>query len=208
MLQTASNEGSALDDCREFAQRINKGAARMIQLVDDLLRFSQTNSREIQRKHVEVAALAQEAIDDVVPVERRAQVHLAVPEGAEVLADAPMLKVALHNLLSNALKFTRGTPAPRIVIGHERSQGEDHLWVSDNGVGFDPKHKEQAFGVFKRLHQADQFEGTGVGLAIVHRIVTKHGGRAWAESTPGLGTTIHISVPNEVSGSGSFKKVA
>jgi signal transduction histidine kinase len=121
-----------------------------------------------------------------------------VDQGAEVIADAPMLKVVLHNLISNALKFTRNSSAPAITIGHRREGDRDHLWVMDNGVGFDAKHKDQVFGVFKRLHTADQFEGTGVGLAIVHRIVTKHGGEVRADSAPGAGATIHISLPNNL----------
>jgi signal transduction histidine kinase len=103
--------------------------------------------------------------------------------------------VALGNLLSNAIKYSRDVPSPEIEIGH-RMEGQQHLlWVKDNGVGFDGNHSDQVFGAFKRMHRTDQFEGTGVGLAIVQRIVTKHGGRAYAESEPGKGTIITISLP-------------
>ena len=110
-----------------------------------------------------------------------------------------MLKVALHNLLSNALKFTRNKELPAIAIDHIPEAEHDHIVVRDNGVGFDAQHKEQAFSVFKRLHTADQFEGTGVGLAIVQRIVGKHGGEEWAESALGQGTSIHIKLPRALS---------
>ncbi|HRH38800.1 MAG TPA: ATP-binding protein, partial [Flavobacteriales bacterium] len=87
--------------------------------------------------------------------------------------------------------------APHIIISHDPEVGSDHIRITDNGVGFDQKHKDQAFGVFKRLHSAEQFEGTGVGLAIVQRVITKHNGKVWAESEPGKGTTIHILLPKE-----------
>jgi len=178
-----------------FTERIAKGAQRMIDLVDDLLRFSQTNNRELECGPVDLHTLMTNVIDDQVMTERQAQVSIDVAPGARVLADAPMLKVVLHNLLSNALKFSRTSDAPRIVLAHREEDDRDIISVSDNGVGFDPKHKEQVFGAFKRLHQAEQFEGTGVGLAIVHRIITKHQGQVWAESAEGKGTTIFLALP-------------
>jgi PAS domain S-box-containing protein len=182
-----------------FTDRIQKGAQRMIDLVDDLLRFSQTNTRELQAGPVDLAALVTSVIADQVPDDRLSQIELAIEPGTEVLADAPMLKVVLHNLLSNALKFSREQSRPHIVLSHRRSDGRDVISVKDNGVGFDPKHKEQVFGAFKRLHQPEQFEGTGVGLAIVHRIIAKHGGQVWAESGIGAGTTISLALPTSQS---------
>ena len=191
------NEQSAPEarEERELVHRIHKGAARMLQLVDDLLRFSHTNTREVQRAEVSVLELVKETIADHVPSDRLQQVHIEVSHGSTLSADKAMLSVALGNLLSNALKYTRGTASPAIVVGH-RIDGEQHvIWVTDNGVGFDSDKTDQAFGAFKRLHRADQFEGTGVGLSIVQRIVAKHGGRAMAESAPGKGTTVTISLP-------------
>lgn len=178
-----------------FTERISKGAQRMIDLVDDLLRFSQTNNRELECAPVDLRTLMTHVVQDQVVPERQSQVELEVAEGTQILADAPMLKVVLHNLLSNALKFSRRNDAPRIVLAHRSEDDRDIISVSDNGVGFDPKHKEQVFGAFKRLHQAEQFEGTGVGLAIVHRIITKHQGQVWAESAEGKGTTIFLALP-------------
>lgn len=190
-LASERNDAEAL----AFTERITKGANRMIDLVDDLLRFSQTNTRELEPAPVKLRSLVEQAISDQVPEERRPQVHLDMQPDTEVLADAPMIKVVLHNLLSNALKFSRTQDAPRIVVAHRHEEDRNVISVSDNGVGFDPQHRDQVFGAFKRLHHADQFEGTGVGLAIVHRIVSKHGGQVWAESTPGQGTTIHFALP-------------
>lgn len=178
-----------------FTERIAKGAQRMIDLVDDLLRFSQTNNRELECGPVDLRDLLTKVIEDQVTPERQGQMHIEVAADAQVLADAPMLKVVLHNLLSNALKFSRTNDAPRIVLAHRAEVDRDIISVSDNGVGFDPKHKEQVFGAFKRLHQAEQFEGTGVGLAIVHRLITKHQGQVWAESAEGKGTTIFLALP-------------
>lgn len=185
------------EEASAFTERISKGAKRMIELVDDLLRFSQTNTREMEPGMVDLGGLMRDAIADQVPEERLAQVHIDVAPGTEVLADAPMVKVVLHNLVSNALKFSRTQDTPRITLSHRRDGDRDVISVCDNGVGFDPKHRDQVFAAFRRLHQQEQFEGTGVGLAIVHRIVTKHGGQVWAESELGKGTTIHFALPRE-----------
>ncbi|MCB9181489.1 MAG: response regulator [Flavobacteriales bacterium] len=179
----------------ELSQRIHRGAGRMIELVDDLLRFAQTNNRAVQRENVPVLALFQEVCADNIGPEREVQVATVADGDAWVQGDRAMLKVLLNNLISNALKFTRDKDRPMIEIGHRREGDQDHVWVMDNGVGFDASRSEQAFGAFKRLHRNDQFEGSGVGLAIVDRIVSKHGGKVWAESAPGKGACIHILIP-------------
>lgn len=180
-----------------MAERIHKGAQRMIDLVDDLLRFSQTNTREMEMGRFELLPLVDDLIDELIHADRRDRIVVEVVPGTQLLADAPMLKVVLQNILSNALKFSRNSSDPRIVVRHERREGRDVISIKDNGVGFDASHKEQVFGAFKRLHKPEQFEGTGVGLAIVHRIVGKHGGEVWAESAVGEGTTIHVALPIE-----------
>ncbi|MBK7945935.1 MAG: GHKL domain-containing protein [Flavobacteriales bacterium] len=210
ILKSSTQDNPALGDCLPYADRIERGAKRTIQLVDDLLRFSQTTTRSLERKELDLRQIAQEAVADTVPDERAHQVKVNIEPGAKALADAPMLKVVLHNLLSNALKFTRTKAEPVIHIDHFAEADHDHITVRDNGVGFDTQLKEQAFGVFKRLHQADQFEGTGVGLAIVQRIVNKHSGEVWAESAIGQGTAIHIRLPRAASSPSAlpFAKVA
>lgn len=210
LLRNTAETNPALSECLPFAARIERGSKHMIQLVDDLLRFSQTSTRELERKQVRLRELAAEAITDIVPLDRLAQVKTVIGDDATALADAPMLKVVLHNLLSNALKFTRTKDEPAITIEHIAEADHDHVIVRDNGVGFDAQHKDQAFGVFKRLHKADQFEGTGVGLAIVQRVVAKHCGEVWAESSVGQGTAIHIRLPRTVDDHGCvpFAQVA
>jgi PAS domain S-box-containing protein len=202
-------EGSDME-VTALTNRIHKGAQRMIELVDDLLRFSQTNTRELELRRVHLHPLVQDLVAELTHTDRRGQVHIEIAPDACVLADASMLKVVLQNILSNALKFSRHTLEPRIVIAHRRENGRDLITVQDNGVGFDAAHKQQVFGAFKRLHKQEQFEGTGVGLAIVHRIVGKHGGEVWADSELGKGTTIHVSLPSEAveQSPGFFGRVA
>ncbi len=209
-LHTHALEQGTGSEYIEFTERINKGVQRMLELVDDLLRFSQTNTRELERREVELQALIAQVVDEQVADFRRDQVKVLVDADIRILADAPMLKVVVQNLLSNALKFSRQREKPEITIRHERSDGRDILTVTDNGVGFEAQHKDQAFGVFKRLHKADQFEGSGVGLAIVRRIVSKHGGEVWAESVVDQGTSIHVAFPVDVerTATAPFIKVA
>jgi PAS domain S-box-containing protein len=187
--------GSA--DQADLSDRINKGSGRLIDLVDDLLRFAQTSNHELKREDIDLRALALECVKEQVMEPSIATVHLSMEERPMVEADRAMLKVVLTNLLSNAMKFTRTINAAVIEIGH-RDAGEEHvIWVKDNGVGFDSARADQVFGVFKRLHRNDQFEGTGVGLAIVQRILQKHGGACWAESPPGQGATFYLKFPKE-----------
>jgi PAS domain S-box-containing protein len=191
-------EAQSDTDACAFTERIRKAAQRLIDLVDDLLRFSQTNTREMERTTVDLRSLVGTVIEEQVPEQRRDQVVLEIAPDVQLLADAPMIKVVLHNLLSNALKFTRHEAEPHIVIDHHMDGGRDIITIRDNGVGFDARQKDMVFGVFKRMHKADQFEGTGVGLAIVQRIVSKHGGEAWVESTVGEGTSISIALPRHM----------
>lgn len=180
-----------------FTDRIHKGAQRLIELVDDMLHFSQTNGRELERRELPLVPLVHEVVAELATEERRSHIHVVASETDTICADASLLKVALHNLLSNALKFTRDRDLPHIEIAVLREDERDVLVVRDNGVGFDPQHKDRVFGAFQRLHKADQFEGTGIGLAIVSRIVRKHGGTAWAESALGQGTSLFLAFPRQ-----------
>ncbi|MCB0780917.1 MAG: response regulator [Flavobacteriales bacterium] len=187
---------AGLSEEHDLSGRIHRGAGRMIELVDDLLRFAQTNNREVQREPIRILELFQEACRDHIPTDRHVRLTLLADADATVSGDRAMLKVMLNNLLSNALKFTRDRDLPELELGHHTEGDRDVLWVKDNGVGFDGERSEQVFGAFKRLHRSDQFEGSGVGLAIVNRIVRKHGGQVWAESAPGQGACIHVELPS------------
>ena len=110
-------------------------------------------------------------------------------------ADPGLIRQVWANLLGNAAKYSGKQPEPRIEVGGREEAGEAHYWVRDNGVGFDMRYADKLFGVFQRLHGMDEFPGTGVGLAIVKRVVGRHGGRAWAEGRPGEGATFHFCLP-------------
>ena len=186
------------------AERIQTGTQRLLGLVDDLLRFSQTSDREIASSAVDLRAAIEEVISEQVTADRRDQIQIRVKPDTVVLADASMLKVVITNLISNALKFSRNHVLPEIIIGHDTQDDRDVVFVKDNGVGFDPQHREQIFGAFKRVHQNEAFEGTGIGLAIVSRVIGKHGGEVWADSAIGKGTTIFMALPKLREGSGAI----
>lgn len=180
---------------RDLAQRIHKASSRLIHLVDDLLRFSQTDAREVELEDTDVTVVMQELLQENDPLPDHIQVHLPQLGEAVVRADPAMVKVALGNLLGNAIKFTRTRIEARIELEYKRGGEEDVICLKDNGVGFDSRSNDKLFGVFKRLHGANQFEGTGIGLALVSRIMEKHGGRCWAEGQPGVGATIYLAFP-------------
>ena len=123
------------------------------------------------------------------------QVHWSVGPLPQVLGDVALRRIALKNLLSNALKYTRPRAGARIEVSAEETPEELIVHVRDNGVGFPMAYVDTLFGVFQRLHTADQFEGTGIGLATVRRIISRHGGRIWADSQPGEGASFHFTLP-------------
>lgn len=181
-----------------IAPRIESGTARMLDLVDDLLRFALTNKTEVARETIELRSIVCDVIENNVPAEQRSRISVDIPEGTTAPVDRAMLKVLFVNLIGNALKFSRDRQDAQVRVCHQRELEAHHLWVSDNGVGFNAAQGQDPFGAFKRLHRTDKFEGSGVGLSIVQRIVKKHGGEAWAESAPGKGCTIHFRIPSEI----------
>lgn len=182
-------------DERDLADRIHKGVNRLITLVDDLLRFSRTDSKMVEFTNVDIAEVMAECINELPTMATTPQFTLPEPGTAIIYADPAMVKVALNNLLANAVKFTRNRNDARIELGYRQEADSDVLWVKDNGVGFDNEKKDQLFGVFKRLHTTAQFEGTGIGLALVGRIMKKHEGSSWAEGAPDSGATIYLRFP-------------
>jgi hypothetical protein len=186
---------------RRMLDRARGGAQRLSQLIDDLLSFARFGSRPLQTGVVDMRSLATRVAAAV-----RAQAHAAGPadthdvtvEIAELpncVGDSSLLEQVLTNLLANACKFTRGCPQPWVGVSATREGSQNVYAVRDNGVGFDPAYAQKLFGVFQRLHSAADFEGTGIGLSIVKRIVQRHDGRVWAESAPGKGATFYFSLP-------------
>ncbi|HZE59986.1 MAG TPA: ATP-binding protein [Burkholderiales bacterium] len=179
-------------DAQRLIGVVRANARRMGQLIDDLLAFSRLGRQEPACSRVDMMALAREVSEELRGA-GDAQIELAALPAAH--ADAALLRQVWLNLIGNALKYSSKGAQPRIEIGGRDEGAEACYSVRDNGVGFDMRYAEKLFGVFQRLHRADEFEGTGVGLAIVQRIVARHGGRVWAESRPGEGACFHFCLP-------------
>lgn len=174
---------------------IRENAQQMGVLIDDLLSFSRLGRQAINMTIVSTRELVSQVLYTLDPELQGRDVALSIAELPDCICDAVLMKQVWMNLLSNALKFTRQREMARVEIDFDLREGEVVYMVRDNGTGFDMKYADKLFGVFQRLHRAEEFEGTGVGLAIVHRIVTRHGGRVWAESVPGEGSTFYFSLP-------------
>ena len=164
-------------------------------LVDDLLALSHLSRQALKAQSVQTIALIRRALEELGAETKGRQVEFAIGEMPECQADPNLLKQVWINLLSNALKYTRQRDPARIEIGWKRENDEQVFFVKDNGVGFDMQYAHKLFGVFQRLHRAEEYEGTGVGLAIVQRIVHRHGGRVWAESQVDGGAAFYFSLP-------------
>ncbi len=187
--------GDHLDDqARRYLDRVRAEAQRMGQLIDDLLQLSRVTRAEMRQRPVDLTALAQTVAARLREAQPERQVELVIQPGLTAHGDARLLEVALTNLLGNAWKFTGARPLARIEFGQTEVEGRPAFYVRDNGVGFDTAYAEKLFGAFQRMHKASEFPGTGVGLAIVQRIVHRHGGRAWAEAHVDQGATFYFTL--------------
>ncbi len=181
---------------RHYMETVSKAAQRMGTLIDDLLAFSRMSRHELSRRSVNLDSLAHDVILELEPETQGRSIHWHLADLPIVTGDRAMLRIALINLISNALKFTRPRPHAEIEIGCDQAAAaETIVFVRDNGVGFDMTYADRLFGVFQRLHRADEFEGTGIGLANVRRIINRHGGRTWAEGAVDHGATFYFSLP-------------
>jgi signal transduction histidine kinase/CheY-like chemotaxis protein len=180
--------------------QIHEVAVNMRELIKDLLALSHTGRRELKTLTTEMQGLVQEVIAEHRTETERQHIHWQLCTLPVLDCDPSLLRIALQNLLSNAIKFTRKRESPQIEIGSQAGEpGETVIYVRDNGAGFDPEHAEKLFGVFQRLHQQSDFEGNGIGLATVARIIKKHGGRVWAEGVPDQGATFYMALPQKSS---------
>lgn len=169
----------------------------MSQLIDDLLDFSRLGRKEISWSVFDMKSLAREVFEQLKTAEAESGVTLKVDELPAARGDRAMIRQLLANLLSNAIKFSRQRNDPVIEVDGWIEGDENIYAVKDNGVGFDMKYADKLFQVFQRLHSTDEYEGTGIGLAIVQRIIRRHGGRVWAKSQVNEGATFHFSLLNE-----------
>lgn len=175
---------------------IKASAARMETLIDDLLAFSRSGKKTMQKTDVQVNAMVKAAVQEAQGTAGNTQAEIRILTMLPCRGDTELLHQVFVNLISNALKYSRTKAEPRIEIGSTIDGNHIVYYVRDNGVGFDMTYYGKLFEVFQRLHARDEFEGTGVGLAIVKRIVERHGGRVWAEGTRGEGATFYFALPS------------
>jgi len=192
------NEHAKLDDkARRHLTFISESAVRMGQLIDDLLAFSRSGRTALCQAPVNLDALVQGVIQGLHPDTQGRRIAWQIAPLPGVNADPNLLRMALTNLFSNALKFTQPRDEARVQMGCTENAREHIFFIHDNGVGFEMEYVEKLFVVFQRLHATEQFEGTGIGLANVRRIISRHGGRTWAESVLGEGATFYFSLPKQ-----------
>ena len=192
--------GKLAAEPQRYLKVIVEASRHMGELIDNLLVFSRMGRVEMSQTRVELEMLVQEAVRDLEMATRGRNIGWTIPPLPAVTGDRAMLKQALANLLGNAVKYTRPRDPAQIEMGCAGEEdGRVILFVRDNGVGFDMQYADKLFGVFQRLHRADEFEGTGIGLANVRRIITRHGGRVWAEALPDQGATFYFTLEPSLS---------
>ena len=186
-------------EAKKYLDTIRTGAQRMGWLIDDLLAFSRLNRQGMTRQHVDMEMLVRSALEDVVPEGKQANIEIVNGNLPSAQGDPSLLRQVWANLLSNAIKYSRHAQQARIEIGSLAEGNKNVYYVRDNGAGFDMKYADKLFGVFQRLHRQEEFEGTGIGLAIVQRVIHRHGGRVWAEAKVNEGATFYFTLESELS---------
>lgn len=193
LLEECSKELS--EEGRRYLGVINDETRKMAYLIDDLLSLSRVGRQGLRPTRVQMNYLVGTVIDELRKAEPERDVEFDVKRLPSPLADRTLLRQVFLNLIANAMKYTRGREPAMVEIGCQEKENENIYYVKDNGIGFNMKYAHKLFGVFQRLHSADEFEGTGVGLATVQRIIHRHGGRVWAEGSEGEGVTFYFALP-------------
>jgi PAS domain S-box-containing protein len=197
-------------DGHRYLDRVLQAANHMGHLIDDLLNLARIGRRELVRHKVNLDELVRQAMADLPSESETREIEWCIEPLPEVDCDPGLLKLVFSNLLSNAVKFTRTRQPARIEVGTREIDGRTTLFVRDNGVGFDAKYADKLFGVFQRLHSQEEFEGTGVGLATVQRIIRRHGGEIWAESEPERGASFFFTLgsqPEQLAPNGAKEEI-
>lgn len=182
------------EKAQEHLGRIRDAAQRMGALIEGLLEFARLGRQGLELRELDVASVAAAALEDLAGEREGRAVEITQGDLGSCRADRTLLTRVFVNLIGNALKYSRSRDPARIEIGSQMHSGRRAWFIADNGVGFDMAHAGRLFGVFQRLHRAEEYEGTGVGLALVKRIVERHGGRVWAESVAQCGATVHFTL--------------
>ncbi|MGB3634183.1 MAG: ATP-binding protein, partial [Rubrobacteraceae bacterium] len=178
----------------DYLLRIQGAGRRMSQFIDDLLDLSRVTRGELQRDTVDLSLLARAIAEDLETNHPGRDVDVVIEDGLTAEADPNLMRIVMQNLFENAWKFTGPVKNPKIEFGGRQSDGVSVFFIRDNGVGFDASHVGRLFDTFQRLHAHDEFEGTGIGLATVQRIIHRHGGEVWAQGNTGQGATFYFSL--------------
>lgn len=181
---------------RGLLLNVHSSAEQMSRLIDDLLSYARVDYSTLSLQNIELRSFIRNLIEEKKKTLNGRVTFTTKCDYGSALVDLGALSQALRNYLDNAIKFTRTTASPQIELGSEHNESGWRLWVRDNGVGFDMKHANEIFEIFKRLHHDEKYEGTGVGLAIVRKVVERMGGRVWAESEPRKGSTFFLEIPD------------
>ena len=196
---------AVLEDCagalnpkgQDYLRRVSAAASRLSTLIDDLLHLSQITRADMNRGSVNLSGLAQSITGELARAEPSRQVTCIIADGLQASGDERLLRAALHCLLDNAWKFSSKVEKPTVEFGSVLIDGEQTYFVRDNGAGFDQAYATRLFSPFQRLHAEEEFAGRGIGLAIVRRIVGRHGGRVWAEAAVGKGATVYFTLARD-----------
>lgn len=198
-LMLQEDYGKQLDETgRRYIQTIRNGSQRMAALIDDLLTFSRLSRQSLNRQTVDMTALARRAAAEVLEGQADPKPAVNIPDLPQVPGDPALLRQVWTNLISNAVKYSSKSATPQVQVRAAAEAGKVRFEVQDNGVGFDMRYADKLFGVFQRLHSIDEYPGTGVGLAIVHRIIARHEGAVTAQGERGKGATFGFTLPTEV----------
>jgi light-regulated signal transduction histidine kinase (bacteriophytochrome) len=174
---------------------IKKNTLKMGHLIDDLLAFSRMGRQDINKTNINNNEMVKNVIQDIAPANQINKIEWIIQSLPEIKGDINLLRQVWVNLISNAIKYARNREKPRVEIGSFHQTGKIVFFIIDNGVGFDEQYKDKLFKVFQRLHSDAEFEGTGIGLALVEKIISRHGGKVWAESVLNKGATFYFALP-------------
>lgn len=184
-------------DGQDFLNRVRSAAQRMGELIDDMLKLSRVSRAEINQQTVDLSDLAHQILEELKEADPGKNMEIVITSKLHAECDPHLIKIALSNLLNNAWKYSSKTAQARIEFGMRQHNGKPAYFVQDNGAGFDMAYASKLFGAFQRLHSADDFPGSGVGLATVKRVINRHGGTVWADASPGKGATFYFTIPTQ-----------
>jgi two-component system, sensor histidine kinase and response regulator len=182
------------EEAKNYLAILRKNADQLNNLVNSLVEYSRLNRRPVEKRRVQATRLVGDIIDNLK--EKESGIEFEIRELPDSTGDHQLLRHVFENLISNAVKFTSKNQERRVEVGSFKEDGHNVFYVKDNGDGFDMRYAEKIFGVFQRLHSPEEYEGSGMGLATVKRIIHRHNGKVWIESEPKKGTTVYFSLPN------------